>query len=287
MITAKPGARNSAIVWLSATAWVLAVAVLSIDVTILDYFISPYAHSGPYWHPKMVCAGFVLNPIALAVMLLLFMVRIRVFYQNSSPVFWLLLLLAIATFALSVLGSAWGIISDLDVFDGKIMIFTDSPHINMANAFFAACHAAEGLFSSLSSMAFLWSIGKSLGFSKQGFFYEVMFKHDGIRFIVIIILNLIVAGFAVDAYFTQFTYVTFTSWYMPPLIDAIEIRTFLITSYVSTRNIIQTKTVAQTGRRSDTSDLRSAPSARSEEEQRRAYYEMQLEEQRKATVRHF
>nr|KAJ3403041.1 hypothetical protein HK105_004161 [Polyrhizophydium stewartii] len=285
MVTSKRESRKSAIFRLSCIAWVFVVVATALDIGILDFFVSPYPLPEKFWHPKMVLAGFFVGVCAELTMMALLLVRLNIFYGIKSPVFWLLLLIGFASVCFAIPGNYLAVLANVDVFEGKYAFFTDSPRMTPANALFGAARACEGLFSALSSMSFLWAIGKSLGFSKKGFLYEVMFNHDGVRFLVILGLNITITTFAITAYFRGYDYITYCSWYMTTLIYAIEIRTFLIASYVSTRDIIEKNRIGLTATSPiSVSHIRSMSAS---EEAKRTRFDIELEEQRQGTVRYF
>ncbi|KAL2912533.1 hypothetical protein HK105_204355 [Polyrhizophydium stewartii] len=295
MLTAKPETRRTAIFWLSAVAWVFITAALAIDVAILDYFTSPYDLADRHWHPKMVMSGFFTGFVGDLCLLALFIVRLRIFYRNSF-VLWLLAVLGTSAILIVLPADYIAIAANIEVINDRLDYFTNSPHIGLVNLLFTISHSTQCLFSALSSMAFLWAIGKGLGFSKKGFLYEVMFNHDGIRFIVIIGLNITVALFNLLAYFNGYDYINYCMWYLPTLVSSIELRTFLITSYVAPRDIIERNRLGITA----TSPIPASrmPSYNSNnsynnqpvyssEEAKRSRYDMELDQQRKDTVRYF
>ncbi|KAL2912541.1 hypothetical protein HK105_207939 [Polyrhizophydium stewartii] len=239
MITSKPESRGSAIFRLSVVGWVFVVVMTAIDIGIMDYFTSPYPLADPFWHPKMVLSNFGLGLLNDWVMLALFVIRLRVFYRDSPLTTWGLTFLGAASMITLLPGDYIALMANIKVFQGKIAVFTDDPDMLLANVFFAAGNIGKSAFSALSSMAFLWAIGKGLGFSKEGFLYEIMFNHDGLRFLVIIGLNMTLVLFTLLAYVNGYNYITYCSWYLPPLIASVEIHTFLITSYVAPRDIIE------------------------------------------------
>ncbi|OAJ42033.1 hypothetical protein BDEG_25540 [Batrachochytrium dendrobatidis JEL423] len=166
-------------------------------------------------------------------------VRLRVFHSGSSLSLWLLSFIGFATFCFSVPANILGILSNVDVVADQSSIFFSSPLIGLTRELFAFTFVLQGLFTSLASISFLWSLCKSIGFTGKGFVYQVLLKREGPRFIVIFGLNIIVAGFAVHSFLYDPTHVTFSGWYMPPMIYAIEIYTFLLTSYVEPRSLLQ------------------------------------------------
>ncbi|KAL2916261.1 hypothetical protein HK105_204352 [Polyrhizophydium stewartii] len=219
-------------------ALLMLLANVLLDVAIIDWDISPYPVPAT-WHPTLTIAAFVANLATAVLVLSLFMMRLRLVHRGSSPTFWLLAFMCAATLCFLVSANVVAIMTNLEVIQGKIPTFTKSSLSDLSTALFAISHALEGLFSALSSIAFLWEIGSGLGFSSADFATKVLFEHDGMRFVVIFCLNITIAVMALHAYCFGFTYVTFTAFYMPALNYAIEIHTFLITSYVSTRNILQ------------------------------------------------
>ncbi|KAL2912538.1 hypothetical protein HK105_207942 [Polyrhizophydium stewartii] len=303
MLRSKPESRRTPLFILSLVSWVVLVLIMSFDLSLLDWSISVFAAEQNF-HAKRAIAAFVMNLLGIVMMLLLFMVRLRVFHKNNSPTFWLLLLVALATLGFAVPATYLGVSMNQEVLDGKIPIFFLSSRIEVrpmarfaattianqkltfagqsSNALFAATYSFVGVFSAACSIAFLWEIAKSLGFSKQGFLYEMMFKQDGARFIAILGLNAVIAGFAAHAYFHKFNYITYSAFYMPPMIYAFEVHTFLITSYVAPRKIIERKQRSDGNPRSITG-LRSF----SNNEALRSRLDQELEQQRKGTVNYF
>ncbi|KAL2916259.1 hypothetical protein HK105_204350 [Polyrhizophydium stewartii] len=241
MIAARREAWRGTILRLALAAWVLAAAIACTDAVVLDFLISPYPVSRD-WHPKAVIAGMLFNLAITGVMLSLFIVRLRVFHQGRSPVFWGLLAVAVCTFVVSVPANIIGIMTNIEVIQGKVDRFSDSSLMGLSTALYAATHGLEGIFSAACSLVFLWAIGKGLGLSSRAFVSEVLLRHEGMRFMAILGLNLVVAGFAVDAFVRgAFTYVTYTSWFMTVMIYSIEINTFLLTSFVTSRDLITTR----------------------------------------------
>ncbi|KAL2912539.1 hypothetical protein HK105_207941 [Polyrhizophydium stewartii] len=283
MLKARPDARRSPLFLVSMAAWVVVAAATVMSIAIIDWSASPFV-TETGWHARRVIAAFVLNAVAVAMVLVLFMMRIRIFHQNKSPTFWLLLLLAITTMGFTVPATVIGVQANMEVLDGKIAIFYQSSRLETANALFSASYSLNGLFSALSSMAFLWEIGSSLGFSTQGFVTEILFNHDGVRFVVIFALNAVIAGFAVHAYINKFTYVTYTAFYMPTLIYATEIHTFLLTSYVAPREIIEK---ARAGAAAPTGMASAWPESLElhSSEERRTRLEMEQDRMRSRTLR--
>ncbi|KAL2916263.1 hypothetical protein HK105_204354 [Polyrhizophydium stewartii] len=296
ILTSKPETHRTTIFRMSCIAWVLVVVVTAIDIAILDFFVSPYPLADKFWHPKMVMSSFAVGLINDFVMLALFIIRLRIFYRDNSLVFWGLVFLGCMSMIIVLPGDYISIAANIDVLNGKYAFFTDSPNMAFANVLFAVSNTAKGLFSALSSMAFLWAIGKGLGFSKKGFLYEIMLNHDGLRFLVIIGLNFTVVLFTLLAYLNGYNYITYCAWYLPSLISSVEVRTFLIASYVAPRDIIERNRLGLTATSPISgSQIRSYNNgnsfhnkqSHSKEEAKRSRYDIELEEQRKDTVRYF
>ncbi|KAL2912545.1 hypothetical protein HK105_207943 [Polyrhizophydium stewartii] len=240
MLSARRDSWRAPIFRLCCVALVFVGVLTVLELSIIDWYISPYQQGDKFWHPKMVIAGFVCNTISMTLVpmqLVLFVVRLRVFHRGASPTFWGLSFVAFATFCFSVPANVVAIMTNLE-----------ARHAQVSNALFAASHGLEGVFSAVCSVLFLWSIAKGLGISRKDFIWEIVIKHEGVRFACIFVLNIIIAGFAIHAYAHSFNYVTYTAFYMPPLIYAIEIHTFLLTSYRATREMLDNN-------RADTSTL--------------------------------
>ncbi|EGF77680.1 hypothetical protein BATDEDRAFT_27306 [Batrachochytrium dendrobatidis JAM81] len=222
LVSASKTSWSTSLFQISVVAWSLCMLQSILQIVLLDYTISPYetANHSMAW---------------LAVMV----VRLRVFHSGSSLSLWLLSFIGFATFCFSVPANILGILSNVDVVADRSSIFFSSPLIGLTRELFAFTFVLQGLFTSLASISFLWSLCKSIGFTGKGFVYQVLLKREGPRFIVIFGLNIIVAGFAVHSFLYDPTHVTFSGWYMPPMIYAIEIYTFLLTSYVEPRSLLQ------------------------------------------------
>nr|KAJ3404648.1 hypothetical protein HK105_003884 [Polyrhizophydium stewartii] len=225
MLSARRDSWRAPIFRLCCVALVFVGVLTVLELSIIDWYISPYQQGDKFWHPKMVIAGFVCNTISMTLVpmqLVLFVVRLRVFHRGASPTFWGLSFVAFATFCFSV----------------------------------------------PANVDFIW---------------EIVIKHEGVRFACIFVLNIIIAGFAIHAYAHSFNYVTYTAFYMPPLIYAIEIHTFLLTSYRATREMLDNN-------RADTSTLsgnmrrvvRITPAIKNDHERTRL--DAELDEQRRSTV---
>ncbi|KAI8918113.1 hypothetical protein BC831DRAFT_392159, partial [Entophlyctis helioformis] len=200
---------------LAFVCWVLCCVQTSLQIILIDFLVSQYA--------------WLANKFP----------RLRVFHSGASPTFWSLFILALISIGFNLPANITGIMMNLEVIDGKIPVFQMSKMNGLNTFLFSIAHIAEGIFSALASIAFLWAIGTSLGLSKQDLLKQILVKHEGIRFIAIFGLNVILAAFALHAYLWDFNYVTQSAYYLAPWIYALEIHSFLLTSYVSARNMIK------------------------------------------------
>ncbi|KAL2912535.1 hypothetical protein HK105_207933 [Polyrhizophydium stewartii] len=242
MIGSRRETWGTAICGLSVVGSVLVMTLVVVEASILDMIVSPYAPATDtpvVWQAKMTIAGFAVNILATLVMLGLFLARLRVFHRKGSRLFVLMAFVALATFLFSVPANVVAIITNLEVIQGKAKTFAQSSWINISNALFAATHVLEGIFSAACSLSFLWAIGKALGLSKRDFMTEMARRREGVRFMIIFGLNLLVAAFTLHAYIFGYNYVTFTVYYAPVMIYAIEIHTFMIASYEAPREFIE------------------------------------------------
>ncbi|OAJ43375.1 hypothetical protein BDEG_26742 [Batrachochytrium dendrobatidis JEL423] len=238
LVSASKTSWSTSLFQISVVAWSLCMLQSILQIVLLDYTISPYEtanHSMAWVTIFAICANFLTSTSLLAVMV----VRLRVFHSGSSLSLWLLSFIGFATFCFSVPANILGILSNVDVVADRSSIFFSSPLIGLTRELFAFTFVLQGLFTLLASISFLWSLCKSIGFTGKGFVYQVLLKREGPRFIVIFGLNIIVAGFAVHSFLYDPTHITFSGWYMPPMIYAIEIYTFLLTSYVEPRSLLQ------------------------------------------------
>ncbi|KAJ8323597.1 hypothetical protein O5D80_007907 [Batrachochytrium dendrobatidis] len=200
LVSASKTSWSTSLFQISVVAWSLCMLQSILQIVLLDYTISPYETAN---HSMAWVTIFAIcaNFLTSTSLLAVMVVRLRVFHSGSS---------------LSL-----------------------CPLIGLTRELFAFTFVLQGLFTSLASISFLWSLCKSIGFTGKGFVYQVLLKREGPRFIVIFGLNIIVAGFAVHSFLYDPTHVTFSGWYMPPMIYAIEIYTFLLTSYVEPRSLLQ------------------------------------------------
>ncbi|KAL2912531.1 hypothetical protein HK105_207929, partial [Polyrhizophydium stewartii] len=199
MITAKAELRRAAIYWLSLACWVYVVVSLAINIPV-------------HWHAKIVLSSFAIGVVGDNLILALFLVRLRVFYRGNSFVFWGLTVLGVIASIVVQPANYISIAANVRVLNYELEYFTDDSRIE--------------------------AIGKNLGLSKQGFLYEIMMNHDGLRFLVIIGLNITLTAFNLHASFYGYNYITYCSWYLIILVQAIEIRTFLIASYEAPRELL-------------------------------------------------
>ncbi|KAL2916258.1 hypothetical protein HK105_204349 [Polyrhizophydium stewartii] len=235
---------GSAICILSLVAFVVVLAMASVEISLVDFLVSPYmpwTDSPLAWQAKMTIAAFALNTLATALVLLLFVARLRIFHRSDSSLLWILSFMAAGTFLFAAPANVINIICNIEVVQGRIKIFSQSSLIGLSNALFAATHTLEGIFSAACSATFLWEIGKALGFSKKEFALEILRRREGIRFIAILALNILISAFTLHAYVFGFTYITYVVYYLPVLIYSIEIHTFLIASYEAPREFISNR----------------------------------------------
>ncbi|KAL2912532.1 hypothetical protein HK105_207930 [Polyrhizophydium stewartii] len=155
---------------------------------------------------------FAIGVVGDNLILALFLVRLRVFYRGNSFVFWGLTVLGVIASIVVQPANYISIAANVRVLNYELEYFTDDSRIE--------------------------AIGKNLGLSKQGFLYEIMMNHDGLRFLVIIGLNITLTAFNLHASFYGYNYITYCSWYLPILVQAIEIRTFQLASYEAPRELL-------------------------------------------------
>jgi hypothetical protein len=82
-------------------------------------------------------------------------------------------------------------------------------------------------------------IGQGLGRSNRELFAKIVSEHEGIRFILIMLLNFLCAALGVTAILQgKHSNLTHTALYLPSWIYSLALYTFLQSSYVSAKKLV-------------------------------------------------
>ncbi|KAI8927621.1 hypothetical protein BC831DRAFT_451592 [Entophlyctis helioformis] len=223
-------AWNTALFRLAALSWLFTAAYLALYIIFIDYRISLYK-TDEDWYRNRFVALMVSGGLAATCLFTMLLVRLRMFFENPRSVSFI---------ALSAFGGLT-IISFL-TFSAAAPTW---PSRKTVSILAAIAHIAQGIFSTVCSVTFLYSIAKAVGLSNKTFFTEVFLQHEGGRFLAIILLCLFTSACHIYIAINKNgpdNYIVYTSYYTDTWLFPLELFTFLSTSYVSAKEIVEKHT---------------------------------------------
>ncbi|KAI8913384.1 hypothetical protein EDD86DRAFT_200442 [Gorgonomyces haynaldii] len=247
---------------------------------IIDYQVSPFVSSitpnatsptgltivpEPFPFQYLGCvfmAAYSSNSLVDAGIYAMALLRLKVFYSGNNWVFFPMLVSAIVIWSVKCVGNVIGMSLAYKMYANNQLFasFRVTDIEQFQNLMYAIAQSAEAIYFFTSSALFLAALAKGLAMSKRELIHELFVKREGIRLLLVPIANFIMAGFAVYAYVNGgvHTFVTRTGFYIASYGYALEFSTFLQTSYVSTKGIVET----QKSKRGLSSSSRNGDSSR-------------------------
>ncbi|KAJ3306375.1 hypothetical protein HDV03_005342 [Kappamyces sp. JEL0829] len=230
--------KRTVIFFLSCMTLFFIFGICLTDFLFLDYSASPYMV--PNWYLGTIgMACYLVNSLSTIGITILFLYRIKTFYGFSSNVFRSLAVLGL----LVVLTKGSG-----DLIMGKTMydFSRDIKNVTTLNPLYkpgafvlAAATALEALFTTCGSVSFLLYL-TNMGSAETGGWNEVreqVFKKEGVRLTILSATHLIIAYFGIWVAI-QDGYVAHVGFFLPAFAYALEMHTFLLLSYKTSRKVL-------------------------------------------------
>ncbi|KAJ8328695.1 hypothetical protein O5D80_002679 [Batrachochytrium dendrobatidis] len=230
---------HTAIDLIALVSLIVYAGQIYVRTLLIDQSISPET-TVENWVEWLAASGYLLTFLTSTGVLILMVARLRVFHKGT-PVFWIITAGIVATFCVSALTGAFGILSYLELIRGQAVIISKSALLHYSSLLFAIKCIFEGIISATSSLIFLWTISKGTGVHRSEFIKQLFLKYEGFRFVVIFVLNITMAGFAVHSAYTGEPFVAYTAWFFSPMMYGLEIYTFLLVSFVAPSDILRAR----------------------------------------------
>ncbi|KAI8913383.1 hypothetical protein EDD86DRAFT_245026 [Gorgonomyces haynaldii] len=236
-------------------------------ITLVDYSISPFvadivfdptsptgtkAIPEPFpfeWMGSVFMANYVINSILDGCIFAIALMRLQVFFDGLA-LYKTMNVLAALSWSAKLSGNIiYSYLSNQMIAEHRLFGFFGVTHLERVSNTMCA------IFYALSSAMFLGKIASGLGLTTTELMTEVFVEREGVRFLMIAAGNIILCGFALYASLNDgvHTFVTRTGLYMQCWVFAMEFHTYLLTSYVSARELLELKPA---------SGSRAAPSQR-------------------------
>ncbi|KAJ3309978.1 hypothetical protein HDV04_005480 [Boothiomyces sp. JEL0838] len=246
LLVSKYRTASATPIWLvAAITFVFLLCFITAQITVLDFITTPYP--APTWYfGVLILLNYLFNLCCTFGVGIMLLMRLRAFYRGNS-VFQVAVFISLFVFSFKTLGDAYGIVNAKDIFNLEFLNYYDDPVYKSIPGFMAIGHTAEAIFEGFGSFSFFFALGEP-GKSRKHTFYDLMVNRDGIRLALIIASNLVIAIFAIYNAINDFTYVTHTfickfklMTDLPSFTYAIQLYTFLKTSYVTAVDIIESQ----------------------------------------------
>ncbi|KAH6574119.1 hypothetical protein BASA50_010069 [Batrachochytrium salamandrivorans] len=236
-ILAKRAAWHTPLLKIAVVTWACILAYLAMYITFVDLRISPFVVDMD-WYRRRFVALMIASCLSSFGLYSLLLIRTSMFFKTRSITFIALSALCALTMLTAFTFSVCASYLALTVLPSSIAggdILQDKTVSMLA----AISHITQGIFSSLCSFMFLFSIAKAVGMSSSAFVNEVFVNHDGARFVIIILLCVFTAGCQVyNALRGPNNYIVYLSYYVDAWLFPLEMFTFLSTSYMSAKELI-------------------------------------------------
>ncbi|KAI8924702.1 hypothetical protein BC831DRAFT_464383 [Entophlyctis helioformis] len=246
LMMSKSKAWSTTFFRLALATWLFQAVFLVAHVSLLDWRISPYKVSEKWYLHRffiLIASGWVSDMMLSITMIM----RVRVVLQPGSSSFIIIALFGVASMLSLTAFSVGGILTGVRSVEA-VSQNRDLLHDPTISIFIAVYHGFYAVFSILCSMAFLYTISKTLGVRTKDFFARVLFDTEGANFIVIILLCVFSAvGQVLIATLKVSNYMAFVSLYADTFLYPLQLYTFLTTSYISARKIVEDNTLAVGG----------------------------------------
>ncbi|KAK5664559.1 hypothetical protein QVD99_008621 [Batrachochytrium dendrobatidis] len=237
-ILAKRNAWRTPLLRLAIITWLFIMVYLSLYITLVDLRISPY-HFDITWYRIRFIVLLSASSLSAIGLYSLLLIRIRMFFEARSITFIALASLGALTMTSAIVFSLCAGYMVMVFPEEKILIGGDVLQDHTVSMLAAISHITQGVFSTICSILFLYSIANAVGMSSSTFASEMFLNHDGARFLIIIILCSLTAGCQIyNAIRSPDNYVVYLSYYVDAWLFPLEMYTFLSTSYVSAKEII-------------------------------------------------
>jgi hypothetical protein len=242
LLQSKASDANRTMIWrVAVLSWMFLFGFFICQVMVVDWLTSPYVVPN-YWFGLMQLLNYLFNFLTTLGVGTMFLLRIRVFYGNRSKTYLAMLGLFALVVIFKGLGDAFGMYVAYDVMKLRYLNYELHPRFLDIPRFMAVAHVAEAAFASVGSISFLYALGKGLGKSSEQIVYDIVLKHDGLRLLGIIGVDLLIAIFGVYNVLWETTFVTHVVFYLPTWAYAMQFGTFLQHSYIEARQIIEEHT---------------------------------------------
>ncbi|OAJ43898.1 hypothetical protein BDEG_27211 [Batrachochytrium dendrobatidis JEL423] len=227
---------HTAIDLIALVSLIVCAGQIYVHTLLIDQFISPET-TVENWVEWLAASGYLLTFLTSTGVLVLMVARLRVFHKGT-PVFWIITAGIVASFACqhSLVHLAYYRI--LSSSEDKLSLFQKVHYFILL---FAIKCIFEGIISATPSLIFLWTISKGTGVHRSEFIKQLFLKYEGFRFVVIFVLNITMAGFAVHSAYTGEPFVAYTAWFFSPMMYGLEIYTFLLVSFVAPSDILRAR----------------------------------------------
>jgi hypothetical protein len=224
--------------------WILSVITLlfifgfiTVQFMILDFITSPYQVSPSF--PGLVqllnYAFHLLSTIGISVV---FMMRLSVFYDAKSKLMMVMGFLCLLVIASKIAGDGVGIKVSLSIMKNEYLRYNQHPLYPLGELILGLGAIADLLFDSLGSLGFLFALNQTK--SNKRFISDILLDHDGYRFVMIAVLHALITSFMLYSTMNNnvHTFITHTGLYIPSWVYALEMHAFLVTSYVTAKEIL-------------------------------------------------
>ncbi|KAI8895367.1 hypothetical protein BC833DRAFT_601473 [Globomyces pollinis-pini] len=261
LLLMKGSSASKTLIWrTAAVSWCFISVFLIFQVIVIDYLASPYIVPN-WWIGFIQMMNYLMDILATIAVSVILLLRMRVFYGKRSKMYIIMVLFGFLLLLTKGIGIFYAILVSYDVMTLKIIDYNKNPNFSYVFYYLAIGHSFESVFATIGSVGFLYAIGKGLGQSTKSLYLDILTKYDGIRLILIILLNGFISIFAIVAAIdSHIDYVTRIGLYLPAMTYALSFNTFLRISYISAKEILESQfseTLQNYGKSSNSSRMGS------------------------------
>ncbi|KAJ3272754.1 hypothetical protein HDV01_005282 [Terramyces sp. JEL0728] len=238
LLISKADKANTGWIWrLSCLAWLFSVGFLIVQMIILDYLTSPYAVPD-WWVGLVVLLNFLFHYLGALFIAWTLLIRLRVFYPNSSLYVISMIVLLVTIFVSRTVSDMTGVYISYTVLQNKYLAYEQHPYFSFCEKVTAVSAIIEAVYSSLGSLGFLNSLADAVQSNKKSFFMNVLVKHEGYRLVLIVVLQSLTGILLLWESIFGRTVITNSALYIPSWTYSIELVAFLELSYVTAKKIM-------------------------------------------------
>ncbi|KAI8904861.1 hypothetical protein EDD86DRAFT_278028 [Gorgonomyces haynaldii] len=206
----------------------------------LQYIITPFLPDGylSLYYTSILKAAVFVTQLPLIMNHTVILVRVVGIHTMKSKEFYFLSIMSVIHLMGAILMWFYGFLSV------RRSDFFNSPEYTAFTLFAGICVVLDAIINVSAAILFLSMIGKALNVPTSQIMREMMFKHDGAKWILLILLNLYMTYTVILTLFIGPNEWVTVSYHIGPFANFVTLYLFLECSYVAAKDIVQTHTTA-------------------------------------------